>query len=292
MRATFSVFVTLAALWGVAADSFPYPSLRAVENTLLTTAKDDFAGQRKGFENAVRWDGERIRAGIRFNDSDQGDVLAPHFACAGYGHGREAFLRLQQLLSPEAVRPASHSSEHGACFFATASHTQVAAIISEHDEFGLESLAPFPSALKLAPGLIEHEANDGSEPINLSSKLTAKHGGAMRLGNVEGLSVEFSPGTLPAGSSEAELLIKDLLDDLVSESMDLHTTNFWSDPAMLGEHLVTPGGAIRRRDWSKAATMVHELSKSEHTSPANICSWHHVHAIHVASDFVLISGMD
>lgn len=286
--ATFCAFTALAP-WVSAADSLPYPSLRVVESTLLTSAKDDFAGDSKAFERAADWNGERARASTGFNDSAQGDVRAPHLACAGYGHGRDAFHRLQQLLSPEAVRPASHSREHGACFFATASDTQVAAIMSEHDQLGLESFAPFPSALKPAPGLIEHEAHDGG-PIDRSSKLSSSHGSVIRSGNVEGLSVELSPGTLPAYSSEAAFFIGDLLGDLMSESRDLHSSNVWSDPAMLDQHLSTPEGAVRARDWSKAASLVKELSKAGNTSPGDLCSWSSINAVHVASDILLISG--
>lgn len=285
---SISAFMALAS-WGVAANILPFPSLRVVEDTLLTTAKDDFAGNSKAFEAAAKWNEQRVPASSRFNNSDRDDVRAPHLACAGYGNGRKTLVRLQQLLSPEAVRPASHSSEHGACFFVTASRTQVAAILSDHDQFRLQSLAPFPSALKIAPGLIEHAADDGGNADH-SSRLGASYGSSIRSGNVEGLSVELSPGTLRAHSSEAALFIGDLLGDLMSESIDLYTSNFWSDPDMLGEHLASPEGAVRGRNWSKAASLVHELSTLGKTSPGDICSWSTVNAFHVASDVLLISG--
>lgn len=179
----------------------------------------------------------------------------------------------------------SHSSEHGACFIATASHAQARVVAADHDRFGLESLAPFPSAMKLAPGLLEHPQD------NRSGRLSASHGASMRIGNVDGLTVELSPGTLAAHSFEAKPFVKDLLEDLMSESLDLHSTNFWSDPALIeGEHLGTAGGAVRLRDWSMAATLVHELSKSGNTSPGDICSWDNVFVDHAADDVLIVRG--
>ncbi|CAN0457451.1 unnamed protein product, partial [Ectocarpus fasciculatus] len=96
----------------------------------------------------------------------------------------------------------------------------------------------------------------------------------MRMPNVEGLSVELTPGTLPARSAEAASFINDILGDLMSTSVDLHSTNVWSDPRMAaGEHLSSPAGAVRANDWSKAASVVHELSEAAGTSPGDICSW-------------------
>lgn len=274
-----------STLSGSAGSSLSYPSLCVVERALLTTAKDDFDGHAKAFEAAAKWNGERLRASSS-NSSYQDDMRGPHLACAGYGHGSEIFSRLQELLSPEGVRLVSHSGQDGACFIATASHAQVAAIAAEPDQLGLESFAPFPSAMKLAPGLLEHRQS------SRSGRLNASHGTSMRMSNVVGLSVELSPGTLPAHSSEADSFIVNLLGDLMSESLDLHGTNFWSDPAMFeGGHVATPGGAVRRHDWSMAATAVHELSKAGRTSPGDICSWNGVAVNQVATDVLLISGM-
>ena len=279
-------FVSLAltgAACGSAAGSLPYPSLSVVEKTLLTTAADDFGGHVPAFEAAAKWDEKRLL----FNTSSSGqDTRAPHLACAEHGRGLEAFSRLQALLSREAVRPVSHSSEHGACFFATASQAQVAAIAAEHDRFGLDSLAPFPSALKLAPGVLEHAEG------NRSGRLGARHGKSMRTGNnVDGLTVELAPGTLAAHTVEAKSFVMTSLGDLMSHSLDLHSSNFWSDPALVeGEHLATAGGAARRSDWSRAATVVHELAKSGNTSPGNICSWDSVSVQHAADDVLVVQG--
>eukprot|EP00903_Cladosiphon_okamuranus_P015158 g14016.t1 len=269
--------------WCSAASNLPYPSLAFVEKALLTSATDDFGGHAPAFEAAARWSEEKLRS----SSSIDQDVRAPHLACTEYGRGFEVFSRLQGLLSPEAVRPASHSREHGACFFATASHGQVAAIVAEHDRFGLETLGAFPWTLKLAPGLLEHA--EDTRP----GRLGASHGASMRLGNVNALTVELSPGTLAAHSLEAGWFIESLLGDLMSESLDLHSTNFWSDPALVeGEHLATTGGAVRRSDWSTAATLVHELAKSGRTSPGDICSWDSVSVHRVPDDILIVKGVD
>eukprot|EP00903_Cladosiphon_okamuranus_P006848 g6670.t1 len=268
-------------------NSAPYPSLGVVETALRTTAKSDFGGHSKAFETAATWNGDRLRASSAGNDRQEDHPRAPHLCCADYEHGREAYSLLQELLLPEAVRLVAHSEEDGACYFATASHQDAAAIAENHEQLRLRSFAPFPSALKVAPGLLEHGHSNGP------GRLRTRHGAMMRKDNVEGLSVELAPGTLPAHSWETHLYIKGLLRDLLSESIDLHATNFWSDPAMAeGEHLATPGGAALWEDWSKAATVVHGLSEAASTSPGDICSWNSVRVHHAGDDLLLVSGLD
>ncbi|CAN0427660.1 unnamed protein product, partial [Hapterophycus canaliculatus] len=237
-------------------------------------------------EAALNWNRGRLR-------ESQSEVGAPHFACAKYGHGREAYSRLESFLSPEAVRVVSHSKDNGACYLATASHAQAAAISENKEQSGLTSFSPFPSALKLSPGLLEHGATiPGDEEGGTGlGRLGARHGKSMRLANVAGLTLELSPGTLPSGSDQAASFIRDLLGDLMSESIDLHSTNFWSDPAMIdGKHLFTPEGALRRENWGRAATVVHELSQEAGRGPGDICSWDSVAAHHVGDDLLLIKG--
>lgn len=269
------------APWG-SASSLPYPSLGVVERALLTTARDSFDGHVKGFEAAARWSGDKLRA-------SHGDTRAPHLVCTEYSRGRESISRLKLFLSPEAVRPVAHSSAHGACFFVTASHFEARAL-SDNPHFGLLSISPFPSALKVAPGVLQHGAGRDQESQG-SARLATTLGEAMRMGNVEGLELELSPGTLPAHSSQADALIAQLLYDLMSESIDLHSTNVWSDPtAANGEHLATPGGAFRGREWGTVATLVHELSESGRTTPGGICSWGSISMHHAANDLLLVSG--
>ncbi|CAB1119094.1 unnamed protein product [Ectocarpus sp. CCAP 1310/34] len=265
------------------------PALDLVENALLTTAKDDFDGHAGAFEAAATWSGERLR-------HSQDEARAPHLACARYGNGHEASSRLKQFLSPDAVQVVSHSEDHGACFFASASHAQAAAIVEDQEQFGLENFSPFPSPLKLAPGLVDHsESHDEAEEEARTSGLTrlrARHGARMRKPNVEGLSVELTPGTLAARSSEAKSFINGMLGDLMSASVDLHSTNFWSDPGMddAAEHLSSPAGAARARDWKQAARVVHELSEAAGTSPGDICSWNRIFVHHAGDDSLLVSG--
>ena len=113
----------------------------------------------------------------------------------------------------------------------------------------------------------------------------------MRMSNVNGLDVELSPGTLSAHSTQADTFIGQLLDDLMSESINLHAANVWSDPAAAnGEHLTTPAGALREKEWGMAATLVHELSVSGRTTPGDICSWGSISIHQAGSDLLLVSG--
>ncbi|CAN0469461.1 unnamed protein product [Laminaria digitata] len=267
--------------WG-SANSLPHASLSVVERSLLTTAQDSFDGHDKGFEAAAQWSGERLRG-------NQGGARGPHLVCTEYRRGGETIAHLQEFLSPEAVRPVAHSSAQGACFFVTASHTEARAL-SDNSYFGLNSISPFPSALKVAPGVLEHSAGR-DQASHSSGRLATTHGQSMRMNNVEGLNLELSPGTLPAHSPQAGELIAELLDGLMSDSMDLHAANVWSDPvAANGEHLTTPAGIVREREWTMAATLVHELSVSGRTTPGDICSWDSIYMHHSADDLLLVSG--
>ena len=279
----FFAFLAVSASSG-SATSLPYPLLGVVERSLLTTAQDSFDGHAKAFEAVAQWTGERLR-------TNEDNARAPHLACTEYGRGRETTFQLGQFLSPDAVRPVAHSSAHRtACFFVTASHAEARAL-SNNPQFGLTSISPFPSALKVAPDVLEH----GVSPDRASQgpgRLTTTHGKSMRMDSVQGLDVELSPGTLPAHSSrQAEALIGQLLGGLMSESINLHAANAWSDPmAANGEHLTTQAGAVREREWSMAATLVHKLSFSGRTTPGDICSWGSISFHHASSDLLLVSG--
>eukprot|EP00904_Undaria_pinnatifida_P000092 jgi/Undpi1/10083/HiC_scaffold_28.g12537.m1 len=280
-----TVFLALVAStpWS-SVHSLPYPALSVVERSLLTTAHDSFNGHAKGFEAAAQWTGERLRA-------SHTRARAPHLVCTEYSRGGETISQLQQFLSPQSVRPVAHSSENGACFFVTASDAEARAL-SDDPQFGLLSISPFPSALKVAPGVLEH--GDSRDHASQSSGgLTTTHGHLLQKGNVEGLNVELSPGTLPAHSPQAGAFIAQLLNDLNSESIDLHSSNVWSDPGVGNwEHLTTPGGALREREWSMAATLVNELSVSGRTTAGDICSWDSISMHHAADDLLLVSGLD
>eukprot|EP00752_Nemacystus_decipiens_P004360 g3984.t1 len=289
LRLTRAVLVASASTAFAASTSStpanaPCPPLSVVEDALLTTAKSDFGGHSSAFEEAAAWNGKRLRVSTSTDQEEH--PRAPHLCCTDYEHGRKAYSLLQDLLSPEAVRLVIHSEEHGACYLATASHADAATISENVDQFRVRSIAPFPSALKVAPGLLEHGHSNGP------GRLSVRHGAMMRKDNVEGLSVELAPGTLPAASWEADAYMEDMLRDLMLESRDLQATNFWSDPAMAGEHLATPEGAAREQDWSKAAAVVHALSEAANTSPGDICSWNSVRVYHAGDDLLLVSGLD
>lgn len=303
---------------------YPYPSLRLVEQSLVTTAKFDFSGRDATYQAAARWNGRRLQQQANQHDDEAPLLLrAPHLACAEYGNGREASYRLKSFLSSaEAVRPVHHSSEHGACFLATCSDAQFAAISADPSRFELTSVGPFPSALKIAPGILDHgdsrsssngssssssttRTSSGSSRSNKSEassagqnrnqpavRLATTHGSLMRIDNIQGLSVELSPGTFPARSSESSgTYTSYLLEDLMSKNVDLHENNFWSDPAMSeGDHMTVPEGALRGREWSRAATVVHALSEAAGTTPGDICSWGGLVVHHAANDVLLVSG--
>ena len=277
------VWVASSTPWG-SVNSLPHPPLSIVEHSLLTTAQDSFDGHAEGFEAAAEWTGETLRTSRR-------NARAPHLACTEYSRGRETLSHLQQFLSPEAVRPVAHSSGVGACFFVTASHDEAQAIISDNADFGLTSISPFPSTLKIAPGVLKHGVSSLDQDSQNLGRLTTTHGPSMRLGSVEGLNLELSPGTLPANSPQAGRFIAELLGGLLSESINLHALNVWSDPiAANGEHLTTPAGAVRRRDWGMAATLVHELGVAGRTTPGDICSWGSISMHHAGADLLLVSG--
>lgn len=274
----------VSAVSSVPGERLPYPPLALVERALLTTAKLDFTGEERALYAATLWNGERLRA-------SQDNEHAPHLACAKYSHCRKAVALLEELLSPGEVRRVSHSSTHGSCFVVTASHSEAAAMLADPAQFELTSFGPFPSALKISPGLLEH-GDVRDEAKDAPVRLTTTHGSMMRMDSVEGLNVELSPGTLPPHDMEADTFIQNLLEDLMSESLDLHSSNVWSDPAMMdSDHLTNPGGALRGREWSRAAAVVHKLSSEGRTSPGDICSWHSITAHHSAGDLLLVSGV-
>ena len=297
---------------GSTTNTLPYPSLGVVENSLLTTAHESYRGRHEGFQAAARWTGDRLDA-----SDDQGyRRRGPHLVCAEYAQGREAIARLRAFLTPEAVRPVVHSSEHGSCFVVTTLRAEARKIATNPD-FGVTSIAPFPSDLKVAPGVLDHTCHAGagrddnhqaeqqqqgvgggqqdSPPTpgtGTSARLGVTHGRSMRSSNTQGLSVELSPGTLPARSPEAPAFIAQLKEELMSESIDLRAGSVWSDPAVArGEHLKTREGAARRKDWTLAAALVEGVGRAAKVAPGDVCAWDRVSFHHTGDDLLLASGM-
>lgn len=279
-----SGIILLVSVVSVFCDSPIHPSLALIESALLTTAKLDFNSDWEAYQAAAQWDRERLRDG---KDSRR----APHLACAQYDHGRKAASYLHEILLPGSMRHVSHSSKHGVCFLATSSYSEAEAVLADPAQFGLVNFGPFPSTLKISPGLLEH-IKGCDDSGNTSGRLTTIYGSLMRKINAGGLNLELSPGILPPHTTKANTFIGDLLGDLMSESLDLHASNVWSDPAMVGgKHLSNPRGALRGREWSRAAAVVHKLSLERRTSPGDVCSWDSVTAHHIAGDMLLVSGV-
>lgn len=266
----------------------PHRSLDVVESTLLTSASLDFGGDHEAFQTAAEWDEARPKA-VRDRDGGQGVVRAPYFACAEHSQGREASSRLRLFLSHEAVQTASYSRSHGACFFVTASNKEAESMLADPELFALVSVVRFPSALKIAPGVLVHAHATVNEATSL--RLTTTHGSPMLVGRVDGLIVQLSPGTLPSSAAESDAFIEAVRSEFLSGSLDLFATNLWSDPAM-GEwdHLATAGGALRAREWNRAAAVVHEMSTLAQITPGDVCSWGDVTVHHVADDVLITSG--
>lgn len=265
-----------------AGDSVP---LALVEKALITTAHRDFGGRENIYETAVEWSRNRLR-----NSS----YWAPYIVCSSFP--REALVHLESRLSSRYVRRLAVGAELGACFLATASSPEVAtAAYDELSGFGLAaSFAPYPSALKLAPGLIDHISDNASTRAigDSRTQLITTHGTKMRMDNVRGLTVELSPGVLPAHHPNSELYVSSLWGDLVSDSINLWTTNFWSDPDVSwGEHhLDAEEGSLLWQEWTRAAELVHELSESKGHTPGNACGWDLVRIHHAGDDTLIITG--
>ena len=260
------------------------PSLQQVNQVLITTSREDFDGDDAAFRAATAWHGERLRA--------HPTRKAPHLACAEYSGGRLALTKLGELLSENALRRVSNHREHGTCFFATASLSQATTVSEDLEGYGLTSFSPVPSALKLAPGLLNHEGLVPADAAREESeqRLTTTHGSRMRFENVAGLDVALSPGVLPAHDARAGAFVSDLREALMSASLDLHTNSFWSDSAVLEDRSVGPAAALRGREWRRAAAVVHELSAEGGPTPGDVCSWGDVQVHHAGNDLLLIKG--
>ncbi|CAN0438009.1 unnamed protein product, partial [Laminaria digitata] len=288
------------------------PPLALVEKTLITTAKDDFAGSEDAYESAVAWHREKLEAAAaaaaaaqgRSNDTAAVAIPCPFIACGTYSTARETLSHLQEAFPRRSIRRLHLGKEHGACLMLTMASMEAAAAVSEDlPGYGLLTFAPFPATLKLAPGLLDH--GSGSEPAIESSdddgtsRLTTTHGKNMREGQVLGLNLQLSPGVLPAHHHEAAagLFIGELLKGLMVESLDLHETNFWSAPANT-KPASSSSGALRE-EWRRAAEVVHGLSGKKGggggcevgRSPGDICGWEHVSVHHAGDDILFLTGI-
>lgn len=260
------------------------PSLGQMEKVLHSTAPEDFDGNNAAFLSATSWDEPRLN-------------LNPHrhsayLACAEYGNGREGLDQLESVIPKFGIRRISNAQDLGTCYIVAANATQSLEVISagrQSRRNGISTFGPIPSALKLAPGLLDYEGALPSDSEN--QRLTTMHGFRMKLDNVIGLDVSLAPGVLPARSKESEAFIQTLQEDLRSEFLDLHSSNVWSDPAASrNTHRATDAGVLRVREWTRASDLVHELSSEVGTSPGDICSWNDAHVLQTGDDFITITG--
>lgn len=200
----------------------------------------------------------------------------------------------------------SRDREHGSsCFVATATSEQALAIEAEGlGNVGLTSFGPFPTVLKIAPGLLDIDQEDdsgdglsedaaasGSHRMGSMRRLTAIHGDIARMKNVGGLTVQLSPGVLSASVdfSAVETLTLQLLDGLLASTLDLHAINYWSDHSMTSPQ----ANALRARECSRAADVIHGLSSSaEHggLTPGDVCAWDSLSIHHTGDDNLLLTG--
>ena len=255
---------------------WPQPPLDLVKQVLVSTAHKEFDCDA-AFEAATGWQGEKL--------SRSPSRQAPHLACADYSKGSQALRKLEALLPNGSIRKVSNHKLHGTCFIVTVSAPTAASMKDHLGDYTLTWFGPIPAALKLAPELLDHDG----PPLDGEERLATTHGRRMRFDSVAGLDVALSPGALASGE-EADTFIIDLTEGLMSGSMDLHGLNFWSDAD--GDHASRPAGAVRTREWKRAARVVHELSSAdgEGPTPGDVCSWGGLNGLYAGSDTLFITG--
>lgn len=257
------------------------PPLALVEELLFTTARDDFEGSDEDYLSAVKWSQRKL---------DSRDYRSPHIACFAYQSAAESFALLNSEFPSESVQRVSLRTAHGPCFLITVPNSVVAA--TSEGLHGLKYFGPLPSALKFAPGLIEHNSTKHVNSVGLATT----HGEKMRSHNVVGLNVHLSPGCISShNKGMADSFSHDLLMGLSSSSIDLHGINFWSDTAESASqrehHSCREASALRAREWTRAADLIHGLSgrRDGRITAAAICGWGSV-AMHYTGNGYLVTG--
>ena len=255
---------------------WPRPPLDLVKQVVVSTAHREFDSDA-AFEAATEWQGERLsRSPFR---------QAPHLACAEYSKGRQALRKLEALLPDGSIRKVSNHKLHGTCFIVTASAPTAAVMRGSLEDYDLTSFGPIPATLKLALELLDHDG----PALDEEERLATTYGRRMRLDRVGGLDVSLSPGAL-ASREAVDTFIVDLEEGLMSGSLDLHRINFWS--YVDGDHTSRPAGAVRTREWKRAAEVVHGLTKAdeEGPTPGDVCSWGGLNVHYAGSDIISITG--
>lgn len=237
------------------------------DKVLISTARQDFSENDAAFGAALRWDAARLSKAGR---------LAPYLACAQYGNGLEALVKLTDRLSEGSVRRLSNSPQHGTCFVATASPEEAISFSERPESNGLSHFVLFPSVLKLSPGLLDHDTMATDDP----GVLTMTHGYKMRHPNVHGVRVELSPGVLEDDIS-FHSFVESTFEDLMSRSLDLRSRSFWTDSGVFqGRSRSNDQGSSAdmprvAREWARAADLVHEFASTggRAFAPSEACSW-------------------
>lgn len=200
-----------------------YPSLDLVQSILFTTAPEDFAGHSGAYTATHDWQQQRLLNTVSTSNA------APYLVCADYGQALDARAGLEQEFGSSSVHTISHSAAHGACFVATAAPSAAEAMLRDPSHFGVTTAGPFPSVLKISPGVLDHgdthvSALRGSDGEDKSKKkltgqdqaLVTRHGDTITLGGVRGLTVKLSPGTVTAHQSGGVELVQDWRSGLMS----------------------------------------------------------------------------
>lgn len=311
----------------------PHPPLNLLEGALLTGAREEFEGNQEAYEAAASWTLQRLSGteeGSKRRNWNSRSI--PHFACADNkdtaAHGatdqqrRRPSQLVEDLLSAGSVRMVSHIRAQGlSCFVATATAEQVAVLEAAGLEtLGLRNFGPFPTVLKIAPGLLQIQDgpttardNSGTDATttrdrdSASRRLSVIHGEVARMDNVGGLTVELSPGVLPKRDFDvADSLIADILDGLLSPSNDLHANAYWSssrgglsaaeDGITIGAGSYPSASALRIREWTRAANVVRSLTSSGReegggaVTAGDVCSWDSIRLHHPDRDSLTVTG--
>ena len=154
------------------------PTLGLVEKVLHSTAWKDFDGNDSTFQSAVLWDESRLTATAH--------RYAPYLACTEYGRGQEGLDQLESIVPKSSIRRVSNRRNVGTCYIVAADASQSSEVVSAGRNSGgnrFSSYGPIPSALKLAPDLLDYE---GVPSNSEQQRLTTVHGFRMRLDNVVG----------------------------------------------------------------------------------------------------------
>lgn len=263
-----------------------YPSLDLVKNTIKTVASRDFPDHPEAFVAAHNWQRRRLL---------QQNTPAPYFACSEYGKGHDAAVQLKRTFSAPGVSTITNTKEHGACFIVTAVPGEAEALIDDPSAFGLSSVGPFLSMLKLAPGLLDHSPEEWVEDSASSALLATSYGDKIKPASMMGLSVRLSPGVMKAREPSVEAFIDEWRNGLGGGSLgSMRHENFWTHPDLLegaDGHLAGPRGALLAREWSGAAEVLQRIAEAQNRSVGEACEWRRAHVHPAEDDLVLLTGV-